>query len=88
MPGLRRAAVAEHDRTEKASLPPEVRILQLNGNKIADLQPLVEEAQADAKGERRFAPYLRLSLAGNPLSAEATSMQVSTLKEAGVRLMD
>ena len=57
-------------------------------NKIADLTPLVEAAQADAKGDRRWAPYLRLFLAGNPLSEDAKTKQLAALKEAGVRLED
>jgi len=53
---------------------------------IAD--QLVEAVQADAKGDRRWAPYLRLFLAGNPLSEDAKTKQLAALKEAGVRLED
>ena len=44
--------------------------------------------QADFKGERRFAPYLRLYLAGNPLSDAAKAEQLAELKKIGVRLED
>jgi Leucine-rich repeat (LRR) protein len=64
----------------------ELRILMLERNKITDLTPLVDTVKADAKGERRFAPYLRLFIAGNPLSDAAKSAQVAALKEAGVRI--
>ncbi len=41
----------------------DLSILQLQKNKLTDLTPLVEAVQADAKGDRRWAPYLRLYLA-------------------------
>ena len=37
---------------------------------------------------RRFAPYLRLWLAGNPLSEESKTKHLAALKNAGVRLQD
>src|SRR5262245_925510 len=64
----------------------DLRILMLERNKLTDLTPLVEAVQADAKGDRRWAPYLRLFLAGNPLSDDAKSKQLAALKAAGVRL--
>jgi Leucine-rich repeat (LRR) protein len=66
----------------------ELMLLQLEKNKIADLAALVKWAKADADGAKRFAPYLRLYLAGNPLSAEAKTKQLPALKAAGVRLLD
>jgi hypothetical protein len=60
----------------------------LERNKIADLTPLVEAAQADAKGQRNFAPFLDLWLAGNALSDAAKTKQLADLKAAGVRLKD
>ena len=66
----------------------DLSILMLQGNKIADLKPLVQMCQADAKSDRRFAPYLRLYMAGNPLSDTAKGAQVAALKEVGVRIMD
>jgi hypothetical protein len=47
---------------------------------------LLKWAKADADGPRRFAPFLRLYLAGNPLSDEAKSKQIAALKELGVKV--
>jgi hypothetical protein len=48
----------------------------------------VKWAKADADKDKRFAPYLRLYLAGNPLSDDARTKQVPELKKIGVRLED
>ena len=58
----------------------------LERNKIADLKPLVAAAEKDAAGPKRFAPFLRIYITGNPLSAEARSMQLPALQKAGVRV--
>ena len=42
----------------------ELGMLFLERNQIADLSPLVQVAKKDAEGEKRFAPYLELYLAG------------------------
>ena len=63
----------------------ELRLVFLEDNRIADLGPLVEAAQADAKGEKRFAPFLRLYIAGNPLNEESKKA-LETLKGIGVRV--
>ena len=64
----------------------ELRFLILKGNRIADLAPLVAAAKEDAAGPRRFAPYLRLYLTGNPLGDDADG-QIEQLKTAGVRVI-
>jgi len=66
----------------------ELSLLMLERNKIADLTPLLNAAKADADGAKRFAPYLRLYLAGNPLSDAAKTKQLPALKAIGVRLED
>jgi internalin A len=66
----------------------EISLLMLPKNRITDLAPLVKWAKADAAGAKRFAPYLRLYLAGNPLSDAARKSQLAELKAAGVRLED
>ena len=43
-------------------------------------------AEKDAAGPKRFAPFLRIYLKGNPLSAEARSTQLPALQKAGVRI--
>lgn len=64
----------------------QLSMLFLERNKITDLQPLVDAAKADAEGEKRFTPYLRLYLADNPLSDKAKNEQLAALKGYGIRL--
>lgn len=64
----------------------DLNLLLLEKNKVSDLSPLVDWAKADAEGQKRFAPFLRLYLAGNPLSEEAKSKQIEALKKYGVRI--
>ena len=64
----------------------ELSMLFLEDNKIADLGPLVEMIREDAEGEKRFAPFLRLYLKGNPLSDMAKGRQVTALQKWGVRI--
>ena len=71
------------DVTPLASLP-DVRFLILERNGIEDLSPLAKAAAEDAAGPRRFAPYLRLYLDGNPLSDAAKADQLPALRAAGV----
>jgi len=66
--------------------PLSVRLLLLERNKIADLAPLLAAVKADAEGQKRFAPYLRLYLAGNPVCAEKSRQQIEALKAAGVKV--
>src|SRR5579863_788149 len=47
--------------------PLSCRMLILENNKLTDLEPFVAAVKADAAGEKRFAPFLRLYLNGNPL---------------------
>jgi internalin A len=49
----------------------EINLLMLERNRITDLKPLVAAAEKDAGGPKRFAPFLRLYLAGNPVAATA-----------------
>lgn len=62
----------------------QVRLLFLEDNQIASLAPLVASVEEDAAQERRFAPFLRLYLKGNPL-ADAT--EVERLTKAGCRVL-
>jgi len=64
----------------------ELKLLQIERNQIKDLKPLVEAAKADSGGPKRFAPYLRLYLSGNPLTDPAKAAQLAALKDAGVRI--
>ena len=62
----------------------ELNFLMLVDNKVADLGPLVEMANADK--ERRFSPFWRLYLAGNPLADKAKGEQIEALKKLGARI--
>ncbi|WP_010584069.1 leucine-rich repeat domain-containing protein [Schlesneria paludicola] len=63
----------------------ELRFTFLERNQITELGTLVEMAKKDTAGERRFAPYWRLFLAGNPLN-ETGKAQLAELKTLGVRV--
>jgi hypothetical protein len=46
----------------------------------------VSASKEDAEGEKRFAPFLRLYLDGNPLTEEAKTKQLEALRGYGIRL--
>ncbi|MCC7377053.1 MAG: leucine-rich repeat domain-containing protein [Verrucomicrobiales bacterium] len=58
--------------------------LFLEHNRIRDLAPVVTWVKADA--EQRFAPFLNLYLADNPLSSTARKEQLKEVESAGVRV--
>lgn len=64
----------------------ELKYLILDNNNISDLSVLVAMAKKDFEGEKRFAPFLRIYLSGNPLSDEAKSTQIEQLKQFGCRV--
>lgn len=64
----------------------ELRLLIASGNEALDLNPLAEACEADAQGERRFAPYLRLYLDDTVLKNEANAAVVARLQKVGVRI--
>ena len=64
----------------------ELRFLFLGNNKVADLSVLVAMAKKDSEGEKRFAPFWRIYLAGNPLSDAAKNTQVPVLTSYGGRV--
>jgi internalin A len=64
----------------------ELNLLLIERNQIKDLKPLIESAKADSAGPKRFAPYLRLYLSGNPLPDATKSAQLEAFKAAGVRI--
>jgi internalin A len=59
--------------------------LFLENNKISDTTPLIKALKKDFEGEKRFAPYINIFLAGNPLNS-SSKKQVSAMKEQGVRI--
>jgi internalin A len=66
----------------------ELSLLMLERNQITDLAPLMAAAKADGDGPKRFAPYLRLYVSGNPLSDAARTSQLATLRGYGVRVVN
>lgn len=62
----------------------DLNYVMLADNKVKDLGVLVEMANGDK--ERRFAPFWRLYLAGNPLEDKAKGEQVESLKKLGARI--
>jgi len=64
----------------------EVRLLIASGNENLDLNPLADACEADAQGERRFAPYLRLYLDDTLLKNEPQATAVGRLQKVGVRI--
>jgi Leucine-rich repeat (LRR) protein len=64
----------------------ELRLLIANGNENIDLLPLAEACEADAQGERRYAPYLRLYLDEAVLKNDSQAAAIDRLQKAGVRI--
>ncbi|MFN9716193.1 MAG: leucine-rich repeat domain-containing protein [Planctomycetota bacterium] len=64
----------------------EVRLLIASGNENLDLNPLADACEADAQGDRRFAPYLRLYLDDTLLKNEPQATAVGRLQKVGVRI--
>lgn len=90
---LTRLKVLDLTDNEVESLAPlaklnDLSLLMLAKNKLTDLGPFPDACQADANGPKRFAPYLRLYLADNPLTDAAKGEQLAALKKAGVRVED
>ena len=63
----------------------ELRYTFLERNQLTDVSTLVEMAKKDMAGERRFVPYWKLYLAGNPLS-DSGKAQSDELTKLGVRV--
>ncbi|MCA9042478.1 MAG: hypothetical protein KDA65_19140, partial [Planctomycetaceae bacterium] len=64
----------------------ELRYTMMQHNSISDITPLVEMAEADANGPKRFAPYWRLYLKGNPLSEQSQTALIERLKAIHTRV--
>ncbi len=64
----------------------EIRYLILNNNQIKNLEPLITICKKDFEGEKKFSPYLRLYLSGNPMEPQAATKQITQLKSFGVRI--
>ena len=63
----------------------ELKYLFINDNKVTDLAVLVEMAKADSEGQKRFSPFWKIYVSGNPL-ADGANAQLETLKSLGARI--
>jgi len=64
----------------------EVRLLILQGNTEVDLASLIDACEADAKENRRFAPFLRLYLDESLVQDASKASWFEKLKAVGVRI--
>ena len=53
---------------------------------ITDISVLLEMASGDSSGARRFSPFWRVYLYGNPLSEKATQEQLPALKNISAKV--
>ena len=88
--GLTRVSSLDLRGNQIADLSPlkgytELKYLLLNGNQVVDLTVLVEMAQADNEGQKRFSPFWKIYLAENPLG-RGTKKQMTQLKNMGARI--
>ncbi|MCU0707898.1 MAG: leucine-rich repeat domain-containing protein [Pirellula sp.] len=64
----------------------ELRLFIASENPQLDLVPLADACEADAQGDRRFAPYLRLYLDESILKEESQTSVIDRLRKVGVRI--
>ena len=57
------------------------KYLFLGDNKLTDVKILVEMAKGDKEGDKKFAPFWKVYLSGNPLSDDAKTAQLEELKK-------
>ena len=60
--------------------------LFLENNNITDLGALCRIIEADSKGERRFSPFVKIYVEGNPLDFDARRKQLAHIKECGAKV--
>lgn len=60
--------------------------LFLENNNITDLGVLCRIIEADSKGERRFSPFVKIYVEGNPLDFDARRKQLAHIKECGAKV--
>ena len=64
----------------------ELQLLMIERNKIKDLKPLIDAAKADSAGPKRFAPYLHVYCAGNPLSKSEYELRLMFSANDGIAI--
>ena len=87
LPKLERIGLTRNGVTDLSPLSASIywKYLFLEENQITALGPLVEMIKKDLAEKKRFAPFVRVYLEGNPLSDEGKA-QLEELKKLGVRL--
>jgi internalin A len=63
-----------------------LRTLILDGNPISNFGPLVEAVEADAKTDRRYAPFLRLYVSDTTLKDSAHQASLERIRATGARV--
>ena len=89
--GLTRLESLDLSENEIANLKPlaaytDLKTLILQQNKVTDVGILVEMAKRDFEDEKRFAPFWRIYLSGNPLADKTRKTQLPELKKFGSRV--
>ncbi|MGI8601656.1 MAG: leucine-rich repeat domain-containing protein [Verrucomicrobiales bacterium] len=84
--GLTTLSLRKNAVTDIAPLEPleQLNMLFLENNQVADVAPLHRMLKKDMEGQKRFAPFLRIWLAGNPLSEDSKKL-IEELKGLGCR---
>lgn len=87
LPKLERIGLTRNGVTDISPLSASIywKYLFLEDNQIASLGPLVEMIKKDLADRKRFAPFVRVYIEGNPLSDEGKT-QLEELKKLGIRL--
>lgn len=88
LPRIDTLGLAHNRISDLSTLPPgnTVYTTYLHSNEITDLAPLVELAEQDASGPKRFVSFWKLYLAENPLNETSINQHLPRLRELGVRL--
>jgi internalin A len=85
--GLTTLSLRKNSISDLSPLEPleQLNMLFLENNQVADLAPLHRMLKKDFEGRKRFAPFLRIWLNGNPLNEDSKKL-VEELKQLGCRI--
>jgi internalin A len=85
--GLTTLSLRKNALTDLSPLEPleQLNMIFLENNQLADVAPLHRMLKKDFEGRKRFAPFVRIWLNGNPLSDESKKL-VDELKHLGCRI--
>jgi internalin A len=79
--GLKSLSTLDLKKTQVKDLTPlagltSLHYLFLDSTPVTDLKPLIAACEKDAAGEKRFAPFLTVSLAGTPAAKGAGAAEL------------